>query len=198
MQLTNLKVYDLDQSILASGFPMSINQIDTEILPKTSDFERTYKLANSKIGSGHNCFLKGIRISLNVQASQNWWIQMMRYNYVDIVSSQSKMHRIVQSISVNNEHCFDKHVDQKMINRILEMIDEYITCTKTIERDEMFLNILYSCPFGYMLNARISTNYLQLKTIYNQRRTHRLPEWIQFCQYIEMLPMAAEFITQGR
>jgi hypothetical protein len=34
----------------------------------------------------------------------------------------------------------------------------------------------------------MTTNYQQLKTIYQQRRNHRLPEWQTFCDWCETLP----------
>jgi hypothetical protein len=34
----------------------------------------------------------------------------------------------------------------------------------------------------------MTTNYRQLKTIYQQRKAHRLPEWVSFCEWIESLP----------
>ena len=40
------------------------------------------------------------------------------------------------------------------------------------------------------LTASMTTNYRQLKTIYAQRRHHRLPEWQAFCDWIETLPYA--------
>ena len=42
--------------------------------------------------------------------------------------------------------------------------------------------------------ARLTTNYRSLKTIYSQRKNHRLPEWREFCEWIETLPYS-EFIT---
>ena len=60
--------------------------------------------------------------------------------------------------------------------------------------DEKYLTLLYSNPVGFKLTARMTTNYRQLKTMYDQRRTHRLPEWRAFCKWVESLPHA-EFIT---
>lgn len=34
-----------------------------------------------------------------------------------------------------------------------------------------------------------------LRNIYNQRKHHRLPEWHEFCKFIEGLPYAEEFIV---
>ena len=45
-----------------------------------------------------------------------------------------------------------------------------------------------------LLTQGIVTNYLQLKTIYNQRKNHRLPEWRLFCDWIKTLPYS-EWIT---
>ena len=53
-----------------------------------------------------------------------------------------------------------------------------------IDFDTMMCNV----PMGLHLTARMTTNYRQLKTIYKQRRTHTLPEWQAFCDWIETLP----------
>jgi len=38
-------------------------------------------------------------------------------------------------------------------------------------------------------------SYQTLRRIYFQRRNHRLPQWRKFCEWIETLPFAKEFIT---
>ena len=38
-------------------------------------------------------------------------------------------------------------------------------------------------------------NYQCLRNMYHQRRKHRLPEWRQFCDFIETLPLSKELIT---
>ena len=62
-------------------------------------------------------------------------------------------------------------------------------------KDLLYLRILYSNPCGMFLTARMTTNYQQLKTIYQQRRYHRLPEWQWFCDWCETLPYFIE-LTQ--
>lgn len=39
------------------------------------------------------------------------------------------------------------------------------------------------------------TNYQTLRRMYFQRKSHRLPEWKQFCEFITTLPLAKELIT---
>lgn len=38
-------------------------------------------------------------------------------------------------------------------------------------------------------------SYQTLRRIYFQRKSHRLPEWHQFCEWIESLPLSKELIT---
>ena len=71
-------------------------------------------------------------------------------------------------------------------NLLLSEDDEY---KKELLKNK-YLEILYSNPCGFKLTARMTTNYRQLKTIYGQRRQHRLPEWREFCKWIEQLPYA--------
>ena len=43
-------------------------------------------------------------------------------------------------------------------------------------------------------NNTIVTNYAQLRTIYFQRKAHRLPQWREIiCPWIKSLPYAKEF-----
>ena len=38
-------------------------------------------------------------------------------------------------------------------------------------------------------------SYQTLRRIYFQRRNHRLPQWRKFCEWVESLPFAKDFIT---
>lgn len=38
----------------------------------------------------------------------------------------------------------------------------------------------------------MTTNYRQLKTIYFQRKDHKLDEWHKFCDWCESLPLFKE------
>ena len=71
-------------------------------------------------------------------------------------------------------------------------------CYNSDPTAENYLRVLYNIPVGFRLTARMTTNYRQLKTIYQQRRTHRLPEWRTFCEWIELLPYAKELICNGK
>ena len=75
-----------------------------------------------------------------------------------------------------------------------EKVEEYNSMEDSPEKIKKYLEILYTNPAGFELTARLTTNYRCLKNIYMQRKNHRLPEWREFCSWIESLPYAKELI----
>lgn len=75
-----------------------------------------------------------------------------------------------------------------------EKVEEYNSMEDSPEKVKKYLEILYTNPAGFELTARLTTNYRCLKNIYMQRKNHRLPEWREFCSWIESLPYAKELI----
>ena len=75
-----------------------------------------------------------------------------------------------------------------------EKVKEYNSIEDSPEKVKKYLEILYTNPAGFELTARLTTNYRCLKNIYMQRKNHRLPEWREFCSWIESLPYAKELI----
>lgn len=199
MKISNVKIYDFEESIVASGLPMMaeyseqwiVNEIinfrNCEDITENPHFKRACKLAANPPGSGHNNFLSGVLVSMDVTATVKWWEQFQRYHFKQIVSSMSTMHRLRQMMQEGKIR-FNKNTAPAVIEQFRIMVhDASITDEK----------LAYSCPMGLELTARITTNYLQLKTIYNQRKNHRLQEWKDYCSWIESLPFAKEFITGG-
>ena len=198
MEIINLKVYGLEESIIRSGYPMQVGK--PEILlysddktiytgePESKDFDRANKLAKTPSGSGHNNFLKGIIVQFDLRYPEYFSPQLQRYHWIDIVSSQSKMHKITsRELTVED---FTPEVHEDNIENINKCIRAYNELMFKEEQSIWFSRIIANLPSGYMKWMGISTNYLQLKTIYNQRKNHKLREWGEFCSWIETLPLA--------
>lgn len=100
------------------------------------------------------------------------------------------MHRITK---FDLDTSYIEYVDERMVEIMKEKVAEY----NENPTEENYLKLLYSNPCGFRLTAKMTTNYRQLKTIYSQRKTHRLPEWRWFCEWIETLPYAKELIVGG-
>lgn len=175
--VSNVKVYDLKESVKASKYPMSV---DTESV-NDEITDRVRSLAQSGKGEGHDQFMTGIRVAFDLTFTVKAWTEAERYRFLEFVSSQSTMHRI-SKFDLNKQYC--EYVDPRIISIMEELKDAY----NQSQDPEDYLRLLYSNPCGFKLTARLTTNYRALKTIYSQRKNHRLPEWRTFCSWVETLP----------
>lgn len=201
--VSNVKVYGLDDAVRGAKYSFAVD------LSKVSDevTDTTRKLAKSPVGSGHDNFLNGVIVQFDLTFSNKAWVEAERYHFLDFVSSQSTMHRITK---FDLDSAYIEYTDPRIIAIMKEKVKDYNDLQADIKEreaegkdtstlrdlaNEKYLGILYSNPAGFRLTAKMTTNYRQLKTIYRQRRNHRLPEWRAFCSWIETLPYA-EFITE--
>ena len=212
MKIENVKVYDLEESLAAARYPMiaDLESVDlTADDEKAHSFKRGSQLAHAK-GGGHDQFLTGIRVAFDLTFTNKAWVEAERYRFLEFVSSQSTMHRITQ---FNLRNQYNEYVDP----RVIEIMEQKLKAYKAIkakydllsEHDvemreklnkkltQLYLELLYTNPAGFELTARMTTNYRCLKNIYQQRKSHRLPEWRKFCEWIETLPYAKELIINA-
>lgn len=187
----NAKVYGLEESIRRAKFPMAV---DTDSL--NCELTKGIKaLAQSNAGEGHDQWLSSVIVQFDLTCSVKMWTEFQRYHFFDFCSSQSTMHRIAR---FNLDDQYDNHVDPRIIAIMKEKVEEYnqLLQNESSGASEKYLEILYSNPCGFKLTAGITTNYRQLKTMYKQRKNHRLPEWREFCKWIETLPMSELIIGE--
>lgn len=200
IKIDKVNVYGLEESIQASRYPMSID-VDSCSIELTNT---TKKLGQCDTGTGHDNFLNGIIVQFNLTAPVKMWTEIQRYHFMDFVSSQSTIHRITQ-FDLSKQ--YDKHVDTRIVDILKEKINEYKRLQELESKSssparqhmmhELYLDILMSNPTGFNLTARMTTNYRQLKTIYQQRKYHILPHWHEFCDWCLTLPYFEE-LTQKK
>ncbi|MBQ5675185.1 MAG: hypothetical protein IIV45_08930, partial [Lachnospiraceae bacterium] len=145
-------------------------------------------------------------MSFDLTFTNKAWVEAERYRFLEFVSSQSTMHRITK-FDLRSQ--YNEYVDPRVIDIMEEKVAAYNKLVKNkpspdaaveLLEDyakmlkEKYLEILYTNPAGFKLTARLTTNYRCLKNIWRQRRNHRLPEWREFCKWIETLPYAKELI----
>lgn len=194
VHIENWKVYDLKESVIACRNAMRLTPPEYTDEEFEKSLPRAITLANTPQGSGHGNFLCGIRVAFDIKYPSYFTPELQRYHFNDIVTSSSKMHRLT---SMDMDACFNKYVTEDSKTQMKVLLQIY-------NRDksyENFMLVLSNCPLGVELFMRCTTNYLQLKTIYHQRKHHRLKEdWVDaFCKgFIEKLPYANEFIIGNK
>lgn len=219
LQIRNVKVYDLEESVIACRNAMRTEMPEYNEEEFQESLKRAVMLchasATDKHVKCHDNFLTGIRVSFDIVYPQYITPELQRYHWLDIVTSSSKMHRLM---AMNLDEACNEYVDKEAIDNCQRWIDayNYALDDKEVEgysyplrngeirfcdsrKDTLYffrMKALSNCPLGLQLFMRVSTNYKQLQTIYWQRKDHRLKEdWGAFCRFIEELPYASEFIT---
>jgi len=208
MRIDNVEIYGMAESIAASGLPM-VADYDAdkfaESVKSGDGMKRAVKLASAPGGESHDCFLCGITVQMNVTAPRYWWPEFQRYHFADIISSTSTMHRLkavlddvtqfndMDEASEEIKRHFSEWTTYSTIEQFLKVFRvKHIYCATEAEEIEY---LKANLPDGFLQTARVTTNYRQLKTIYHQRRSHRLKEWHDFCEWVKTLPDASQFIT---
>ena len=216
MKVENVRIYDLEESLIASGYPMRTMATQDRDLDE-KDLKRGHILSKAcDTGNGaHGQFMTGIRVSFDLTFTNKAWVEAERYRFLEFVSSQSTMHRITK---FDLHEQYNEYVDPRIINIMEEKVEEYNRLQEKIKEFEktnnysndeiykvlknkvnnLYLEILYSNPAGFNLTARMTTNYRCLKNIYIQRKNHRLPEWREFCKWSETLPYFEELINTNK
>ena len=204
--VNNVKIYDLDECLVAAGYPMRTVAEQHPVTEQDKNRGLNLVKATKDGNTAHSQFLTGIRVNFDLTCSNKMWVEAERYRFLEFVSSQSTMHRITK---FDLDQAYNKYVDKRIIEIMKEKVKEYNAFIEVREAakehpeivaelnrilKEMYLEILYSNPAGFTLTARMTTNYRCLRNIYKQRKDHRLPEWREFCKWIETLPYAEEFL----
>lgn len=197
--VSNVQVYGLDEAIRAAKYPKAV-----ELDGLTADLTDGIKACSTcPTGTGHDQFLTGIIVQFDLTISEKAWVEFERYHWLDFVSSCSTMHKLQ---NMNPRMQCNRYVDPRAIDILNEKINEYNRLIKMKKMgiavfDDMIkearLEMLYNIPSGFELTARMTTNYRQLKTVYQQRRNHALPDWQMFCDWIESLPRFLELTQRG-
>ena len=216
LEVTNVRVYDLKESVIASGNAMRLEPVEYTDKEFEKGLVRMKRLINASKSSNIRCHdnaLTGIRVSFDIKYPQYWTPEAQRYHFFDIVTSSSKMHRLLK---MDLDKACNKYVTQEQIDEVNTAIEvyNYIAENKSEAFEFHFRNegkvtingyeaclytawmfVLSNCPLGLELFMRVSTNYKQLQTMYYQRKNHKLKEdWGNFINFVEGLPYFKELI----
>lgn len=177
-KITNTEVYGLERAIRTAKYPkaVDINKLNADLTPGI------HACLSCPTGEGHDNALKGIIVQFDLTFSNKAWVEGERYHFLDFISSQSTMHKL-NKFKIADQ-C-NEYVDQRAVDILQEKVDEYNTLLERKSKGEDIatgelktarLKMLYNVPSGFELTAGMTTNYQQLKTIYQQRRHHALPD----------------------
>lgn len=198
MFIHTLEVAGINSAISGMRNPMnSWGQSDTT---KLGLGDKDLELAKSliKAGNEHSKFMRQIQVWVNINMPRYWWQEFDTYHF-NTKNSCSTMHKICSREITLDDFEYDSSIALVLLDIIYGL---------NILRHEYLLTKDYKCvilmkqllPESYLQLRTVNTNYAELRTIYHQRKNHKLKkEWVDtFCKWVETLPYAKELITDGK
>ena len=206
IEIQNFDVYNFENAMRGMRNPMnSWKNNDTyglKIGPKDID------LAERLISAGqpNEKFLRQIFVSIDIKAPLYWWKEMDTYKVGTTSDSCSTMHKIMaKEFSINDFSCDNNSVATDMYDKLIDYLNklrQYYLDTKdkykTQSNNPYWRALIQILPEGYNQLRTWTGSYANLRNIYQQRKSHKLTEWISFCSYIaQNAPYAEQLITYG-
>ena len=191
IEIINTEVFGLERAINAISNSYTVGEIDTTKPVKDKSLAVANKLGNNlEDHQSHDAFLKGIIVQFDIKYPQYWTPEFQRYHFADIIMSQSTMHALSKMLQGDYEP-FNKYVTGENKELVKQLAAKY----REDPSYENFIALRSNLPAGFEMYETVTTNYLQLKTIWIQRHNHKLKEdWGAFCDMIRKLPYAKEFL----
>lgn len=166
-----------------------------------------------KAGSDHRKFLRMINVTCDVVAPLYWWAEYDTYKVGTVANSCSTMHKIADKEftldDFSHEHLTDKWSDENELiayngeydnapQDVLEFIIDALNLYRIryFETNDIkyWYDMIQILPTSFNQRRTVQLNYEVLRNMYNARKSHKLDEWVEFCEWIETLPYS-ELIT---
>ena len=158
-------------------------------------------------GPEHRKFLRQIFVSVDITAPLYWWKEFDTYKVGTVANSTSTMHKLASKpITID---CFeiddlDKEVfDEFEIQDIIDICEKLRLKYIETKDKKYWKELVRWLPEGWTQTRTVTMSYENLRTMYHQRRAHKLTEWSgqhirpelkSFIGWISSLPYAKELI----
>jgi hypothetical protein len=133
-----------------------------------------------KAGPEHRKGIRQIMAWFSIKAPRYWWQEFDTYRIGIDKGSESTMHTLLSrplTLEDLEEGTFS-HED-------LDKLNELVAECKQNNSIENLVALKGKLPEGFLQKRYICASYEALRTIYQQRKSHRLPHWSKFCKWLE-------------
>jgi len=213
MKIENTKVYGFSPAISAMRNPMDswkLSDSEHGNFSKYNTLSRNFnlegfvlgandeKLSRKLVASGteHCKHLRMIQVWANMTLPRYIWQEFDTYQHMVKISC-STMHKLMsydltpEMFEGNIESISPAYLEDTRAN-----IVRYRNATAPDMKRKFKLIVKQLLPESFLQMRSINANYQTLLNIYNQRKTHELPEWTEICKWILSLPYFLE-LTGG-
>ena len=201
IKLERSSVMNLENAVRGMRNPMnswaksdSYYNEDGEYILGDEDLGLAGRLAKS--GSDHRKYLRMIFVSVDLTAPLYWWKEYDTYKVGTVANSTSTMHKIHAKPFERDDFSHDRMSETALacLDGVIAVLEE--TRLKFLETKDTayWHDMIQLLPSSYNQMRTCTMNYENLINMYYARRNHKLPEWREFCRFVESLPYADELI----
>lgn len=161
-----------------------------------NDLDLAMRLA--KAGNDHRKFLRQIFVSVDITAPLYWWKEFDTYKVGTVANSCSTMHKIHHKPFERADFSCEKMDDGalKVLDSVIEFMEvERVKFCEDKKNKQAWINMIQMLPTSYNQMRTVTLNYENLINMYYARRTHKLHEWHDLCDWIMTLPYAEQLIA---
>lgn len=161
-----------------------------------NDLDLAVRLA--KAGNDHRKFLRQIFVSVDITAPLYWWKEFDTYKVGTVANSCSTMHKIHHKTFERADFSCEKMDEDalKVLDTVIEYMEgERVKFCEDKKNKQAWINMIQMLPTSYNQMRTVTLNYENLINMYYARRTHKLHEWHDLCDWIMSLPYAEQLIA---
>ena len=161
-----------------------------------NDLDLTMRLA--KAGNDHRKFLRQIFVSVDITAPLYWWKEFDTYKVGTVANSCSTMHKIHHKKFERDDFSCEKMDEGALavLDSVIEYMEgERVKFCEDKKNKQAWINMIQMLPTSYNQMRTVTLNYENLINMYYARRTHKLHEWHDLCDWIMSLPYAEQLIA---
>ena len=156
-----------------------------------------------KAGSDHRKFMRMIVVYCDITAPLYWWKEFDTYKVGTVANSCSTMHKIHDKEftidDFSNEHILKETFTglvnpTDLLNGIVDALNQNRNLYLQTKDKKYWWQMIQLLPSSYNQKRKVMLNYEVLANMYKSRKSHKLDEWHDFCDWIKTLPYS-ELIT---
>lgn len=189
IKIENLNVYGFESAMRGMRSPMnswSLNDTKDNAIG-TNDFKLLLQLC--KAGADHRKVLRQMLVSFDVVAPLYWFKEFDTYKVGTVSNSCSTMHKLTSRPLTRDDFSFEDMLDdesivKEVVDNLNARISDYKAGGKT--NKSLWRTIIQLLPCAYNQRRTITCNYEVILNMYQQRKHHKLKEWINFCSYMKI------------
>ena len=218
MRFENTSITGIDTAIRSMRMPLqSFEKSDSHWISDYNDYvdsdgpyhigENDLALAHRLLSSGSDSdskFLRSIHVYTELTAPTYFLNELHTYKIGTVSNSSSIQHTGAKRDYTPNDFTLDQSrpyagiglsQSECDLQTIIEIVNKWRQKYKDTNDYSYFRIMRQLMPMGYEYTVAWTANYQVLRTIYFQRRNHRLSEWSHgFMQFIQTLPYARDLI----